>query len=300
MTVQKNFKIIAPVNKSVLDAESDAFYIEGIANSGLEDLVGDIVTIDALQSIVDQAPQKNLHLDHESGKENILGRIVASELKDEGAWIKASIINEQKDWLKSYLEQGIAYGLSISGTCDYKEGSYSEIIDWQLTEISLTDTPCDPATMGSVSMSKSFDDLLIKIKKEKEQIMEENNMADEEPKYITEDDAVTLINDAFNEKKEEFLESIRNEIKNEYETALNELKERVDALEKRPAPEDEKPEEEKGLTSAQIKELVDTHIKSIFKGAAKDVNHKYDEHKKVESEEKKTFTAKELAEMGII
>ena len=224
MVVSKNFKLIAPVEKvekNIDDNGSDTLFIEGIANSGMVDLVGDIVTTEALQSIVDQATNCNLHYNHYDDRTDILGTIVESNLVNEGAWIKASIINEQQEWIKSYLEQNIKFGLSISGTCDYEEGSYSDIIDWQLTEISLTDTPCDPNTMGTVSLSKSFDTILRSIKNKKK--MEDKPMAEGETDatYITEDDATKLINDAFNERKEEFLESIREDIKNEYDAKIS-------------------------------------------------------------------------------
>ena len=323
MVIAKNFKLIAPVQTKSTEYDR-VLYIDGIANSGNEDLVGDIVTTDALNSIVQQAPNKNLHYNHENGKDSIIGTIVESELRDGGAWIKASILNESRGWIESYLDQGIKFGLSISGTCSYEDGSYSNITEWQLTEISLTDTPCDPATMGTVSMSKSFDDLIMKIKnKQYKPIKEEKPMADD-VEYITVEDATKLVNDAFNERKEEFLETIRDEIKSEYETALNELKERMDTLESKleepaPAPADEpapaedkaedeedkpsedKEDEEKSLTEKQIKAIVENKIKSIFDDASKSADFKYNEHKKApETENKKSYTAKELAEMGVI
>ena len=157
--VNKQFRLYAPVTKQA-DNEDTSLFIEGIANSGQEDLVGDIVTTEALRSIVEQATHVNLHYNHDGDKDDILGPIVESELREEGAWIKASILEEHKDWINSYISQGVKFGLSISGCCDYEDGSYSDIIRWDLTEISLTDTPCDPQTMGTVSLSKSFDDCI--------------------------------------------------------------------------------------------------------------------------------------------
>lgn len=333
--INNKFKLYAPINNKDIETSTGGgqFHIEGIANSGLEDLVGDIVTTDALKSITEQATNINLHYNHNTGKDDIIGTIVDSKLLDEGAWIKASIIDEQKDWLQSYLQQGIKFGFSISGTCDYEDGSYSNIVDWQLTEISLTDIPCDPHTMGTVSMSKSFDNIVLAIKEQKQDNeMEEHSMAEEEPKYITEEDAIGIVNDAFNEKKEEFLETIRDELKSEYEAEINAIKEQIDALkpsEEEPEPvpaegeegkatdeeeekstDNEKSEEEKTYTQEdvdkmvadQLDKAVNEKVKNIFDEVGRKASFEYDEHKGADKEsvENKTYTAKELAEMGVI
>ena len=60
MMTQKKFSITAFAKSLV---EDDVLYIQGIANTGCEDLVGDVVTQDALNQICEQIPLHNLHMD---------------------------------------------------------------------------------------------------------------------------------------------------------------------------------------------------------------------------------------------
>ena len=184
-------------------------------------------------------------------------------------------------------------------------------------------------------MSKSFDNIVLAIKEQKQHNeMEEHSMAEEEPKYITEEDAIGIVNDAFNEKKEEFLETIRDELKSEYEAEINAIKEQIDALkpsEEEPAPaegeegkttdeeeeeeedkstDNDKSEEEKTYTQEdvdkmvadQLDKAVNEKVKNIFDEVGRKSSFEYDEHKGADkkSVENKTYTAKELAEMGVI
>ena len=314
-TITKKFNVIA-VTKTITETDG-TLYLEGIANTGQEDLIGDIVTEQALKQIVEQAPYRNLHYNHEGGKNELLGRIVESELRPEGAWIKTRILEEQKAWLQSYLDQGIIFGQSISGTCTYEEYSASNINSWNLTEISLTDTPCDPGTMGSVSVSKSFDDLLSQIQKKKR--LEENNMAED---GITKEEAIQIVNDAFNERKEELLEQLRGDLAKEYDAVINELKEKIESIEStlesikkpeegdegKPA-DDEKPqegkseedeEEEKRFQEA-LEKAVSNRVEEILNGLAKDVSSKYDANQHItDKQEEKSVTvmnASDIAKM---
>lgn len=322
MMTTKQFKIIAPITKTS-GGDDGAVYIEGIANTGQEDLVGDIVTQDALTQIVNQLPNRNLHLDHVKDFDGILGPIVASELRDEGAWFKARLVDERKDIIQSYLEQGVHFGTSISGDCTYEDGSMSNIISWDLVELSLTDIPCDQGTMGTVSLAKSFDGILQSIKQKQkikqEEEMEEETMAEEEVTNMTEEAVIELINTAFNERKDEFLEQIRDEVKTEYESIISELAARIEALENAEKPEDETPaddeqkaddeeEEEQKADSEEeedeeededknIEELVNKRIEEILNGLNKEVNFNYQSQKKTSKSQSKTFSPHEIASM---
>lgn len=307
-TLTKKFNVIA-VTKNIIDTDG-TLYIEGIANTGQEDLVGDIITEQALQQIVDQAPQRNLHYNHEDGKNELLGRIVESELRPEGAWIKTRILDEQKDWLQSYISQGIIFGQSISGTCTYEENSMSNIDSWNLTEISLTDTPCDPATMGTVSVSKSFDDIIVALQ-EKQKRLEDETMAEEAG--LNKEDVISIANDAFNERKEELLEQIRGELSKEYDARINELKEQVDSLkstiealkegeegDEKPKPEDEE-DDEKAFNDA-VEKAVTERVDQILADLTKNVQSQYDSKKHIEpresgNEQKSVMNASDIAKM---
>jgi len=324
--ITKNFTIPSTA-KSLI--EDDTLYITGIANTGLEDLVGDVVTQDALKQICDQIPRHNLHLDHDSDIRAILGPLVDGWVESDGVHFKARIVNEQRDFIESYISQGVHLGASISGVCNYADGSDSDIVDWTLTEISLTAIPCDQGTMASVEIAKSFSDAVRGIKEFKN--IEGETMADE----ITLEQIKTLIeemiNTAFNEKQEDLIEAVRDEVKTENEAVISEMKERIETLEaqiaeadKEPTdaegnadvaaegegegagkaaedeeeeedkPEDEEDEEDKKSLKSFIQETIQSEIRKAFTPADPSFQYK----KSIESDEsKKSFTPAELAEL---
>lgn len=315
------------IRKSI--GEDGTLTITGIANTGERDLVGDVVTEQAINEIVEQAPNRNLHLNHGYDLENtptgilfpeVVGTITEAEKIAEGASITAVIRPEYVEPLEQILAQGIKLGFSIAGKAHYEDNSYEQIESWDLTEISLTPLPCDMGTMGTVS-AKSLNNLIQKLGGEK--------MAEETPTQVTEEQVIEIINDAFNERKEEFLEKIREELKGEYEATFNEIKERIEAVEakvdegkpaegeepkptegKDPKEEDPKkaegegeepkdPEEEEEEEEKRINDLVNKRVEEILGGVSKNISTKYtnthiaDEGK----QSKKGYTPKELAEM---
>ena len=316
------------ITKSI--GEDGTLTITGIANTGERDLVGDVVTEQALTEIVEQAPNRNLHLNHGYDKNTpngilfpeVVGTIVEAEKINEGASITAVIRPEYVEPLEQILAQGIKLGFSIAGKAHYEDNSYEQIESWDLTEISLTPLPCDMGTMGTVS-AKSLNNLIQKLGGEK--------MAEDTPKPITEEQVIEIINDAFNERKEEFLEKIREEIKGEYEATFNEIKERVEAVEakleegkdpkeeegkepesgKEPKPEDPKKaeedepgkepkpeEEEEEEEEKRINDLVNKRVEEILGGVSKNISTKYtNTHVEEGTQSKKGYTPKELAEM---
>ena len=329
--ITKNFTIPSTA-KSLI--EDDTLYITGIANTGLEDLVGDVVTQDALKQICDQIPRHNLHLDHDSDiRAGLLGPMVDGWVESDGVHFKARIVNEQRDFIESYISQGVHLGASISGVCNYADGSDSDIVDWTLTEISLTAIPCDQGTMASVEIAKSFSDAVRGIKEFKN--IEGETMADE----ITLEQIKTLIeemiNTAFNEKQEDLIEAVRDEVKTENEAVISEMKERIETLEaqiaeagKEPTDEegnaegeaegegegagkaaedeeedeeeetqdeeDEEDEEDKKSLKSFIQETIQSEIRKAFTPADPSFQYK----KSIESDEgKKSFTPAELAEL---
>lgn len=246
MTVTtKNFTLPSTAKSLV---EDDILYITGVANTGTEDLVGDVVTMEALQQICDNITTHNLHLDHDTGLvDGVLGPLVEGWIEEDGLHYKARILNEKRPFIESYLEQGVNLGSSISGVCEYETGSNSNIADWQLTEISLTAVPCDQGTMATVRIAKSFVEAVQavqenmkegdKMEEQKDNLQQVEVKEAEATEQPVSDDVVTvekveeLINIAFNEKQEDLIEAVRGELKSEYETALNELRERVETLE---------------------------------------------------------------------
>ena len=376
------------INKEISsNVDEETLYITGIANSGQEDLVGDTVTQQALEQICADAPNHNLHLDHDTEFDGIIGTITGAELVDEGVEIRARILDERRAGIESLLNQGVKLGLSVAGLTQCNEDNPSLIDEWILTEISLTPVPCDQRTMGTVHIAKSLRQLLdetdtskaepetdtivvedvsvevdgkdmgtgtLTIKdtvdvsddcetketphKEEEDDVGETedggqDMADEN--IMTEDAVIELINTAFAEKQEELLETIRGELKDEYEAKLNAQEERIASLESQveslkeseatpeeeeveeekeepeeevetPEVEEEEEEEEKDIEAdmekAAIKVLskilgIKTEDKSVEPAPSEpEFQYKGTSEKSVETE-KKGYTPRELAEM---
>ena len=316
------------ITKSI--GEDGTLTITGIANTGERDLVGDVVTEQALTEIVEQAPNRNLHLNHGYDQNTpqgilfpeVVGTITEAEKINEGASITAVIRPEYVEPLEQLLGQGIKLGFSIAGKAHYEDNSYEQIESWDLTEISLTPLPCDMGTMGTVA-AKSLNKIIQKLGGEK--------MAEETPKPVTEEQVIEIVNDAFNERKEEFLEKIREEITGEYETVFAEIKERIEAVEakleegKDPKDEEPKPgeegkehkdEEPKKATDEEegkepkdpeeeeeeekrINDLVNKRVEEILGGVSKNISTKYTNTHIADDgkESKKGYTPKELAEM---
>lgn len=236
---QKKFTIPCTPNITTKDNPdgsdgSDELIITGIANTGLEDLVGDIVTTEALNRIAEQIPLHNLHLDHDRELGGVLGPLLEGWVTDDGVLhYKARIINEHRDMIRSLLEQGVHLGSSIAGVCEYEDNSDKNIVTWDLTEISLTPIPCDQGTMATVRVAKSFRDAVELVKElstvgSSDLIEGGNDMTDEV--QVTEEKVVELINTAVNELREDLTQSIIEEVSKDYEAKLAELKAELDDI----------------------------------------------------------------------
>lgn len=328
-----DFQIIDKNIKAIQDTdESAVLHIIGVANTGRRDLVGDILTDEALTDVCLQATNHNLHLDHDSTLNGILGPITSAELKEEGVEICADIVNDEyKEKIRELLENGVKLGMSVSGCTTHNAEDPNMITNWDLTEISLTPIPCDQGTMGSVRVSKSFTDATLQITQNitEEEALEEKTMAEE---GLTTEAVIELINGAFNDRKEEFLEIIRGDLQSEYDSVLAEIKERIETIESAIAstnttPVDEETgevvdeedvEEDKDADATEeeeveeedeedeediektITELVNKKIDEIFSTKHKeDLSFKYDENEsETESvQEKKAYTPRELAQI---
>lgn len=230
MMIQKQFTIPCTTKKATNDTQgNDTLYLTGIANTGLEDLVGDVVTRQALESIAEQIPMHNLHMDHDHDWTGIVGRMTEGWVEDDGVHFKARILRERSSEIQSYLDQDIIMGASISGCCEYEDNSISDIVDWQLTEISLTPIPCDQNTLGSVVVAKSFLDAVRGL--QKRNIIEGDKMAEENNEAVTTGQVEEMINTAINEIRDTLVEDVTQKVSEEYESKLNELVARVETLE---------------------------------------------------------------------
>ena len=215
------------INKNIQANPADeVLHIRGLANTGTTDIEGDTLTREALLDICNQATQHNLHIDHDETIDGVLGPITRAELTPEGVEIDADILEgKYTSRSRDLLEHGVRLGMSVRGLAERAGGNFVRVV---LTEISLTPLPADQSTLGSVVIVKSFGELARRVVGFDDENLEEDNMADE---VITKDVVIELINTGFNERKEEFLETIREELKDEFGVVLGELKERVEKLE---------------------------------------------------------------------
>jgi hypothetical protein len=215
------------INKNIQANPADeVLHIRGLANTGNTDIAGDTLTREALLDICNQATQHNLHIDHDETIDGVLGPITRAELTPEGVEIDADILEgKYTSRIRDLLEHGVRLGMSVRGLAERAGGNFVRVV---LTEISLTPLPADQSTLGSVVIVKSFGELARRVVGFDDENLEEDNMADE---VISKDVVIELINTGFNERKEEFLETIRNELKDEFGVVLGELKERVEKLE---------------------------------------------------------------------
>jgi hypothetical protein len=247
--VKKEFQIVNPdmvqaVYKSVGDG--DELYIKGIANSGLEDRVGDIVTEDALKSICEQATHCNLHLEHGRQIEDVIGTITEATLVEEGVQLVARIRNKFKQFMQELFDDGIKLGLSIAGLVEYEENNMSNIKAWDLTEVSLVAIPCDRNTMGTVT-SKSITEQIQKL-------LEADKMAEE----ITQETIVNLINEAIAQVQED-VDAKFEEVK----TSITELEAKINELATQEEETEEEEVVEEGLESeGEDKTLPETEIET--------------------------------------
>lgn len=215
------------INKNIeANPTGEVLHIRGLANTGTTDIEGDTLTREALIDICNQATQHNLHIDHDETIDGVLGPITRAELTPEGVEIDADILEgKYTNRIRDLLEHGVRLGMSVRGLAERAGGNFVRVV---LTEISLTPLPADQSTLGSVVIVKSFGELARRVVGFDDENLEEENMADE---VISKDVVIELINTGFNERKEEFLETIRNELKEEFGVVLAELKERVEKLE---------------------------------------------------------------------
>lgn len=311
MVKSKQFNIFQETIKSVTEENGD-LYLTGIANTGNRDLVGDIVTDTALEEIAAQAVNRNLHFNHNGNyddtltelTESIIGVITEAEVVPEGVEIKSKILPKHVEVIRYFLENEVKFGLSISGKAHYADNSFEEIESWDLTEISLVPIPCDQGTMGTVRISKSFNDFIT-------YTLEDEKMAEGDVVYITQEQAEELINAAFNEKEEELLEQVRGELKDEYETKINGLVEQVEALttqvqaltegnegegEGEKGEGSEEDEEEKRIDSLVEKKTAEI-LKQIFGKPSPQFDYENEKGESTPNKKQKTFTAREIAEI---
>ena len=248
-----------PVGKAIdfnpdeTDEAPPELTITGIASTTNRDLDGDVISDDALKSLCEQAVGLNLHLEHDPTTDGIIGTISNAEIKGNELWITANILPDYAENLRSKLDFGINYGFSIDGFST--EGRTGLIKSFNLLEISLVAIPANWDSFSTVRAAKgvtsggclnSICKSIIKnneVKKmadEKEDMrQEEEKKAEETPVFSPEqeDYIINLINQAFTEKEQSYIDEITDKVTSNIQTA-EESKSADDEKEDDPEQED--------------------------------------------------------------
>lgn len=150
-TILKKFKVYAPPDKKAYGLNEDGtLTITGIASTTNEDLDGEIITPDALQSLERQVVGLNLHLDHNHNYDGGIGVITEAEIQDNSLRITAIVLPEYAVSILQKLNLGMNMGFSIGGIPVINSGNSRVINDFILLEVSLTLLPANWDTFGTV------------------------------------------------------------------------------------------------------------------------------------------------------
>lgn len=232
----QGFEVFAPLQKTLQNTENDTdtLIIEGIASTTNKDLQGDIMSLEAIQSMKKQATHKNLHGDHNYG---LFGGLIGTikevvDTPDNQLKIKAEILPKYAPEIRQMLDIGVNLGLSIGGRVkDFDktaDGGWT-VKDINLMEISLTGMPANWDTYGTIITSKGlvsskcFGGACKTIIQEMgESNMEpNNNESGEATEAFTEQKAVDLFNELMSEKQEEIAKEILELVQKQVEDIVD-------------------------------------------------------------------------------
>ena len=156
-SVYAKFKIYAPpIKKECTLNEDGTLTIVGIASTTSEDLDGEIVSEQALNSMVKQAIGLNLHLDHNHHYDGGIGVIIDAKIINNSLWITAKILKEFAQGIKERLDLGMNFGFSIGGLPLIDNRNSNVFVDVNLLEVSLTLLPANWDTFGTVMSTKGI------------------------------------------------------------------------------------------------------------------------------------------------
>ena len=275
LNMKQEFKVYSPLtrksvdhfitkNKDGGDVGGERILLEGIASTTNRDLHDEIVALDAIESMANQASALNIHGDHFYNLEDTIGAIKEATVEGEQLRIRFLITKKHTPYIQDLLETGVNLGLSIGGYVTSYDEKNRIINAIQLHEISLTAMPANWDTFGTVTSNKGLVEstcitgachaIVKKLESEnmdEKPIEEPTTKADEVPAEevvgLTEEKVIELINEYMAEKEA----TIAQEITDKIESQLNALVEakvqellQSDEQEEVPAEDETKAEEE--------------------------------------------------------
>jgi len=242
MDIKQKFKVYCStnfkeLNKSLIEGsfeEDGELILEGIASTTSVDEDGDYMTKSCLEDMKRQAIGLSVLKEHGRTLDDILGKVIGiPESDDDKFKIKFKILPKYKNYILDLLNNDINLGLSIGARAiEYEPKEDSDDYGWKvnkakLYEISLIPLPANWDSFGSVKISKELDNDIIIAKCFNgacKQLVEEysDNLSKEiedgeqreEEKYLTEKDAINLINESSLEIYERVLSEVLDETKN--------------------------------------------------------------------------------------
>lgn len=220
-TILKKFKVYAPPDTKAYGLNEDGtLTITGIASTTNEDLDGEIITPDALQSLERQVVGLNLHLDHNHNYDGGIGVITEAEIQDNSLRITAIVLPEYALSVLQKLQLGMKMGFSIGGIPVINSGNSRVINDFVLLEVSLTLLPANWDTFGTVETKTEVKSKCltgachyILKSKNKEDIMSEKDL--NAPTPVGDDikqELVNIVNEAILNLKPVILDELRGEL----------------------------------------------------------------------------------------
>ena len=219
-TKLKKFRVYAPPDvKSYGLNEDGTLTITGIASTTNEDLDGEIVSPDAMESLAKQVIGLNLHLDHDHSYKGGIGAITDAQLENSSLRITAVILPEYAEGILERLDLGMNFGFSIGGIPVIDSLNSRVINDFILLEVSLTLLPANWDTFGTVEVTKGLVEsrcltgachYILKEKSDNMSRKDANN-----PIEVTDEikqELVNIVNEAVYNLKPQILDEIRGEM----------------------------------------------------------------------------------------
>ena len=194
--------------------------ITGVVSTTSEDLYGDIVTREALESLSKQLVGLNVFLDHNHNYDKVIGVVKSSELTDDKLYATVAVTEDYQEDIKSKISFGVNLGFSIGGFAKRSKNNQKLIDDFKLLEISLTLFPANLDSYGSVTSKGVMVGNCITKLCYKMLNLESEKMTEQE--QLTTEEATNLFNELMANKEEEIESRIMEKVNNNIEQIVEE------------------------------------------------------------------------------
>ena len=292
--VQNQFELYSPLTKNSIDSyieddeanDGERILLEGVATTTNRDLQKQIITPEALQDVIDQAPNVNICCDHRCGLfDGVIGSVKEVIPDENSLRIRFLIRKKYTEEIKDMLDTGIKLGLSLGGGIRDIDRSKGLIKSVRLSEISLTAMPANLDTYGTVEskgmtkstcLSEACYNIMKKNMMEKKIMAEDNTQQEnsvqdtEEKEYISNEDAINLFNELFADKEEAIKTDVLNEIKPDIETIVADI---INSQETEEEPEEESEEESNDEESVAKSEDTTALLEKYMEEMKKSMNN---------------------------